>query len=961
MMSVDGTYGALRDANAHERDEDERGRRLGGRTRARVAGVAFAAVAIACAVALMSERTREITPRLGRARAGLGCEDQVCKSVCPNDIGLQSTYTVSPPKFCAKVVGTKYCWGIPSVEFSIPWSCNNICVPVPGYCAVVSAADKYTAVIQANSAQALMNLGALQASVKTEIQNAQSDAQKFATLASKTTVKALLTAGTLDGQLMQVISDSQSVLENIASTLKDKLRNIVSLAWGEMAENAGELQKIIENGILDALDVTSASASLGSSRERAELYADIKGALRSAFSGEEFNLPVESQATIKSARLGSSGKGSCFDMVLTTHSDYSAESYLMPWPEKLKDDSFAPGSFLVKFPSYTTSLCATIQKFNVPSAVAEKIFIAFTSMFDEFFRELYKQTGLETLVEDVKKLGNGKFFGTAGARRLLSAEDERRFVELHLKYREQLSLAEADIFNQIVKFHERLTSPTLGDFATRRETASLGAGAFDDILTKFVDQLNTALKLMTSSTSVDGTFTMAFKTETSLKVNARTTKTGEFLSEIMGMENSFEQVKIFPMPVPGLFVAVDLKVSLNLPYFLKVDAAGEFGVSVDVSFPVDVLISNSPSVKFQKPTVDAKVLGSYEIVAGLQVGVVAQVEHAYIAVCAGAVCAGPELWARQDVYYGMDAFAASLDRSRATCDTQARSLTALWNDWDYSTNTKSQCLASKMGVGGYLQVPKTQLAVSMMMKPIPTSVGSSGISSSAGKDDGADALMPSPALQLYDFTPIIKSAYDMDGNWHMRELFSQCTAPNVAAPRGCAPTCPASIKLKQTLTTANSEYINRCITSNGGKENLPRTAPCESNALDANGRQSQWWQMIPDAAGGSRIRLADSFLCLEAKKALPTQGNPVLVLGNCDAENTAQLFEHVAQCYKRDNDSAGCLRTASRNSFNVDGSPEKPRYAHGWSSNKDRLVNESFIPLEAARGNSYALWEFAIA
>ena len=974
-MSLAMAYGAIPDAGELAADarassasgDEDRGRRSVFRTRFVVVGVACAAVASACAIVVRSGRT-DVDARIlvgaPRAsapiaparveRAALGCEDQVCKSVCPNDIGLQRSYRVSPPKVCGKAAGIKVCLSVPSLDFDLPWSCGTICVPVPGYCAALSASNKFTAVTQATSAQALISLNALQSSVKTEIENAKNDAQKFTALATKTTVDGLVSAGTLNGQLMSVISDAQGVLENIASTLEDKLKEIVGLAWGEMAKSAGDLQAIIESGLLDVVGAASASASLGSSRDKSELYADIKGALRKAFSGEEVELSVESRTTSERATLGSSGRGSCFDMVLTTHNDYSEASYLMPWPEKLKDDSFAPGSLLVKFPSYTTSLCANIQKFNIPSDVAVKIFSAFANMFDEFFKTLYEETGLKTLVNDVKDLGNGKFFG---GRRLLSAEDERRFVELHLKYREQLNLAEADVYNEIVKFHERLTSPTLGSFATGRETASLGAGSFDDILIQFANDLKEALKLMTSRTSAEGTFTMAFKSETSLRVKGGTTQTGEFLSEIMGLENSFEKVKVIPTPVPGLFLAVDLKVSLNLPYFLRVDAAGEFGVSVEVSFPVDVKISDSPSVDFRTPTVKAKVLGSYEIVAGLQVGVVAQIEHAYVAVCAGAVCAGPQLWARQDVYYGMDAFAASLDRSRATCDKEARSLTALWNDWDYPTSTKSTCTASATGIGGYLQVPKAKLAVRMMMKPIPSAEESGGISGE-GKDDGSGALMPSPALQLYDFTPHIQSAYNMNGNWYMQELFSTCTEPNIAAPRGCAPTCPASIKLKQM--TGAAEYKNRCITADGGKYDSPRTAPCEADAVNAAGRQSQWWQIIPDAAGGSRIRLADSFLCLQVQ-TVSWKGGYVLTLENCDAKNTAQLLEIVKECYKEGSRTVGCIRTASGNSINS--SHGKQLYVHGWASSKSRAVDDSYLDVSTNQDPTtqpYGLWDFSV-
>lgn len=838
------------------------------------------------------------------------CQDQYCFSFCPSDLGLKSSYSISVPKVCAKfrIVGKTYkkCISVPTVKFNLPTSCKQVCVMFPGYCSLITKAQQFTAVTQVSSIQGLLDLNVLPSSVKSSIQTAVSDAAKYLTLASTTSVQGLVNTGLLAGGVIGVINDAQSALSNIANGLEDKLRNVVSLAWGNTMSSADELHTLIENGILDALDSTSAAAALGLGRDNVALYGDIQNALHKAFRGEELELDSKAAETER-AQLGASGPGSCFDLVLSALDDYEAPSYLMPWPEKLKDDPFAPGSIDIKFPKLTTSLCANIAKFKIPPQVAVKLFEAFNSMFESLFTELYSQTGLKALVDQIKDLGNGKFYG---GRRLLSAEDEKLFVETHLKYKQQFAEAEISVFNQIIKFHERLTVLSLGE----RNAPSLGAGAFDAILEKFTDDLKEALKLMANGADVDGTFTLAFKSKTSMKVEQGITQTGEFLSDL-GLENTIEKTKIFPTSLPGLVILVDLKVSVSLPYFFRAETEGDFGVAVEVAFPVDVKISKSPSVTFGTPTVTSEVLGSAEIHVGLQTGIVVQIESAYVALCAGPVCAGPELYARQDVYYGMDAFAMTLDRAKATCESEAHSLTALWNDWDYPSTTKSQCTASVAGIGGYLQVPKTELEVSMMMKPIPiqeggdTGGGDTG-GGDTGNDPGMDALLPSPALQLFDFTPLINEVYDSSGNFHTQELFSECTAPNSpAAPRDCAPTCPASFKFK----SADGE----CLTSFEGNVLM------EDCSKDGDGAEmrSHWWEIIPwNGDSAVRIRLSESFSCLTVtpRSASFRTRELELALANCDDANDAQLLEYVDNCFSLSGQDYPCLRTAAANIHNLD-------------------------------------------
>ena len=798
--------------------------------------------------------------------------------------------------------------------------------------AAMSDAAKYSAVTQVSSIQGLLDLDVLPSSVKSSIETAMSDAAKYVQLASTTSVDGLVDSDLLNDGVMDVIKEAQSALSDIANGLEDKIRNVVSLMWGNTLSSADEMHALIENGILDALDSTSAAAALGFRRDHAALYDDIQDALHKAFRGEEFKLESRAAQTER-AQLGASSnstrsRGSCFDLVLSREdSEYEAPSYLMPWPEKLKDDPLAPGSIDIKFPELTTSLCANIAKFNIPAQVAVELFDAYSKMFESLFTELYTQTGLKALVAQIKELGNGKFYG---GRRLLSAQDEKSFVEAHLNYKQQFAEAEISVFNQIIKFHERLTVLSLGKLVSNRNAPSLGAGAFDAILKQFMDDLKEALKLMADGTEVDGTFTLAYKYETSMKVEQGITQTGEFLSDVLGMENTIEQQKIYATPVPGLLVLVDLKLSLSMPYFFRAETEGEFGVSVEVAFPVDVKISSdTPSVTFGTPTVESKVLGSTEIHVGLQTGVVVQIESAFVALCAGPACAGPELYARQDVYFGIDAFAMTLDRAQATCESEAHSLIALWNDWDYPSTTKSQCTASVAGVGGYLQVPKTELEVRLMLKPIPIEDG--GDTGGTSTDDpGMQALVRSFAVQLFDFTPLIKQVYDSSGNFHVQELFSECTA-GTAARRDCAPTCLANFHKFKSVNGA-------CLTSFDGNVVME---DCWKDVDDAEWHDSHWWDMIPvnvTHPDTVRIRLSESFSCLTVTR----KGTRFLLKPEpCDSANGAQLLEHVDNCFNVSGQDYPCLRTAAVNIHNGEatGSASGRQYVYAKNDGRIRLSN----------------------
>ena len=140
----------------------------------------------------------------------------------------------------------------------------------------------------------------------------------------------------------------------------------------------------------------------------------------------------------------------------------------------------------------------------------------------------------------------------------------------------------------------------------------------------------------------------------------------------------------------------------------------------------------------------------------------ASLDHAWVALCAGVVCAGPEIAAQQDVYTGFDAF-FQIEQSGATCHAGPESLTAMWTNWDYASNTKNQCQRSALGAGAYVQIPKTVVGATVVLKPLPT--------------ENEPPLGMDPVITLFDFEPLIGEAYSSDGYFLEKELFHACSAP----------------------------------------------------------------------------------------------------------------------------------------------------------------------------------------
>ena len=120
------------------------------------------------------------------------------------------------------------------------------------------------------------------------------------------------------------------------------------------------------------------------------------------------------------------------------------------------------------------------------------------------------RSGLKDVVDDIKKLGSGKFFASSSRRRLLSTDHHVAILAAHADYKNRLASAESIVLRELVKLSETIHSP---DFATKPRTratkeASLGKNAFEEVLDAFLDDLEAAIELMADTTSVKAEFSI---------------------------------------------------------------------------------------------------------------------------------------------------------------------------------------------------------------------------------------------------------------------------------------------------------------------------------------------------------------------------------------------------------------------------------------------------------------------
>ena len=89
-----------------------------------------------------------------------------------------------------------------------------------------------------------------------------------------------------------------------------------------------------------------------------------------------------------------------------------------------------------------------------------------------------------------------------------------------------------------------------------------------------------------------------------------------------------------------------------------------------------------------------------------------------------ALCVGPRVTGRQKVFVGVDAFAVAVTSDAVSgpesCFNGKNTLETVFNDWDYNGGVKNECTLGKPGVafgaGGYYQIPKTTLDVTVAQK-----------------------------------------------------------------------------------------------------------------------------------------------------------------------------------------------------------------------------------------------------
>jgi len=775
----------------------------------------------------------------------------------------------------------------------------------------ITAVSSLSSLKNVNSVQDLVNTGkaiGVPASITNEITSGITAVQNIATLATKTTVDGVLQIGLLHQSLLQVIDDAQKALQKVADNLENELRGLVQHVWGEAIGAADDLKKLIDNAVKNAVKMPS-TASLGAAHERRRsmLANDIREGVSAAFKG---NIAPERAAGAfpSVADLGSSE--GCLEIVIETEKfaeDFVGDDgdFQMPWPKKFENISAAPGSLIFDFPKLTFALCAAIDEFNVDSAVATAMVNAFAKMFDAFFDALYEESGLKDIVDQVKELGSGKFFT---GRRLLTARDEQYVAIKHAELKERLAVAEAKVLVELLSLSERIHSPAF--FALQpNPVASLGASAFEEVFIDFADDMEDALKLMAETTSIVSTFSLKIALETAITVKMGITKTGDVFKDHLDLDSTIAGVRVVPI-APGLLATIDYEFSLDLPYYFQVDASGTYKIAVEVTIPVDLTLSKTPSVSFGPVQVVPTQDMNAQVVAGLQIGAVATIQKAYVALCSGPVCVGPQLHARQDVYFGLDAYA------QLNCESGPATLAPMWSEtFTYSQATQDACTGSLFGAGGYLQVPKTsEIEVPILLRPLPTGGGGGvGTAASAAARLGAkkkksptpapksptpapksptpapESPTPAPkgappsesspdvvsitpdtdSVELYDLTPIIAKldVFATGGDWHAQDLFHACGAPKCASQ-----SAQSSAASSATLGSVQSEFKSRAV-------HPPAMVPSEPRKL-----------IHLDAVGASATSAPFSSFSVERVVAVVT-----ILAAVADAARTRRKLNHLRQ------------------------------------------------------------------
>ena len=661
----------------------------------------------------------------------------------------------------------------------------------------VDAISQITQLKNVKSLNDVANLcsAVMPSSVCTEIRDSITAVSSIATMAAQTTVDGVLQVGLLPDILNGYIRDAQDALEKVADTLESSLRGLLEHVWGEVSTTSSELVSLIESSIKNTMATSSSGMSaLGAAREnrRTELLDDIHEGVNAAFRG--LAAPARSAQSL-AANLGAATGQGCFVIPVMCTEEIE---YPMKWPKALENVSASPGAITVDPPDIQFDLCAQINEFKVSSQVATNLVKALGDMFEAFFDALYDESGLKDVVADIKKLGSGKFFASSSRRRLLSTDEQMTILAAHADYKNRLASAESIVLRELVKLSETIHSP---DFATRSRTraggsreASLGKNAFDEVLDDFLDDLEAAIKLMSDTTSVKAELSIKASGSASVSAHMALAKDGEFWSD------QFSGVKVVPLPLPGLSAVLEYDLSLALPYYLNFDAQAALDVEFSVEMPMAVELSKNPSFSVSTPQVSVSRTLTGSAKAAMQIGAVVHLEKAFAALCAGPMCAGPWLDAKQDAYVGVDAWAL------ANCASGYGELIPTWSDtFSYSKANQNKCAGSLAGAGGYVEIPKTSILYSQIqLATIPIGEAASASSSSSARlgasaedEEDSDCSTSKRGTGLYNFAPMLKTVIG-SGTYLSQDIFALCEGggtckrEDVSPPTEC-PTCVCPI------------------------------------------------------------------------------------------------------------------------------------------------------------------------
>ena len=713
-----------------------------------------------------------------------------------------------------KIAGRRKCIGVGGnvVSTALPNPAINIQFNTPtidgySYCSVKSLVDelKSTTVTPAKVKDAACSLVGANSKVCGALNGV---------------VGAVNSATQVVQQVPGKITDITAALDGFPGHLTSAMERMTDVIFGNMFPANPDVIVNALNGALGA----AASASLGAAPpvqkdlfhpdHETTLRAHIRAALRGEDVPEQFkDIPnaydLEEDDKTNVSSLGGSNGGLCvkFDTVMAENDLEEGYAADMPWPTKLAHDPRSPNSYTIKMPTMRTEACLR-GKGGLGVKIPRKLAVDLIQGFTTFFKQIFTE-GVDEVLQQVVEMKNhiktpitavtNQVNHLKGAlefrRRLRSDENDENDEQLEQSPsaalgESKLATMEEKLLRRVYEIRRAINDdPLLESYETQvarvpqspsvaTDEAELGtsvAGAMESAKDFFERTLRDGMQ----SVDFSQTLTVKRSIETTIKVSNGAFHEGDLLQHLGDEEARVTMDKLIPV-APPIMALLEFDGELRFPFFFQAVTNGEIKISASIEFELSFGMKDgkaiSPTVSTPKVTYETP--GSVSVSASIQIGAVFRLNNFYVGLCVGpAMCVGPRVTARQKVFVGFDAFAVAINDDAAAaggCFNGKNTLETVFNDWDYAAGVKDECRLSKTGVaigmGGYYQIPKTTLTVTVAQKV--------GLGYNIVRDFQVQGLIGS-----------------VDDNFVIGKLFHECsvreTGSRALEKCPCQETCPA--------------------------------------------------------------------------------------------------------------------------------------------------------------------------